>query len=736
LCLLVVGAVASMTAPAAAQSCSRVVIFTLPGVVWEDVLRSEPPNLLALADEGAVGSVAVRTNSSRTSYASGFATIGAGTRADGGTAAGGVVSDDGGSPDASSPDATGGPVLEEDVVAAGLAEMLEIAETADYHARPGALASAYTVGPSIAIGNGDPGSPPPAPQGYGRWALLTAMDRSGVTDLAAVGPSLLQPAPGYPFEVRTDPDALATAIDAAMEEPCGLTTIEQGDLVRADMEGLARGVPPSGDRAAALLAADEALGRVADALDPARDLLLVVSPTSPWWDEDVHLGVTIVRGPGFEAGTSVRSASTRQDGIVTLPDIAPTILEHAGIERPDVMIGRSIVAIAADHPASERIDAAVSLDRESVFAHGLQADISTGFVIFQIVIYLLAIVVFRRRARGESEGGRLGAALAFGGLAVVGFPLTTYLASPLTAHELGTFGYVSVLIGLDVALVAVLNAVLRDPLERLLALTSGTLLIFFVDLVLGVGLQLNAVFGNDPIVAGRFSGLGNIAFAVLGTSALMTGALVVHRWPDRPWVFAAVAAMFGATVVVDGAPQLGSDVGGVIALVPVLGITWVLLTGRRPTLRIVIAAALGAVVVLGLFLAWDLSRPEDSRTHLGRLFEDIQARGLGVFWDTVERKITTNLRVFRSTIWTYLVPPALGVIGALLVWPRGRWRDLAIRYPKLRAGLIGGLLLGVTGFAVNDSGIVVPAMVLSFLVPMSLLIHLRLEDDDSIVSRP
>lgn len=99
-----------------------------------------------------------------------------------------------------------------------------------------------------------------------------------------------------------------------------------------------------------------------------------------------------------------------------------------------------------------------------------------------------------------------------------------------------------------------------------------------------------------------------------------------------------------------------------------------------------------------------------------------------MFVDTIGRKIRTNLRVFRSTIWTYLVPPALAVIAWLLLRPRGRWAELAITFPRLRAGLIGGLLLAVLGFSVNDSGIVVPAMVLSFLVPMSLLLHLSLEE--------
>ena len=41
-----------------------------------------------------------------------------------------------------------------------------------------------------------------------------------------------------------------------------------------------------------------------------------------------------------------------------------------------------------------------------------------------------------------------------------------------------------------------------------------------------------------------------------------------------------------------------------------------------------------------------------------------------------------------------------------------------------RRGLIGGLIVAVLGFAVNDSGIVVPAMMFSYLVPVALLADL------------
>jgi hypothetical protein len=91
------------------------------------------------------------------------------------------------------------------------------------------------------------------------------------------------------------------------------------------------------------------------------------------------------------------------------------------------------------------------------------------------------------------------------------------------------------------------------------------------------------------------------------------------------------------------------------------------------------------------------------------------------------RKASTNLRVFTNTIWTYLVPFALLLIGWLFLRPRGRWDKLAITHPRLRAGLVSALVLSVIGFFVNDSGIVIPALMLSFIVPFALLIHLSLE---------
>ena len=729
---LVLATIAAALLPttARAATCGRAVLVAMPGITWADVAEQEPPNFIGLIEESAVGSMAVRTNSRITTYASGFATIGSGTRALGGSTTGGPATFE--REQASRPV---GHELVPDVRAAGLDEMQALSETADYHAVPGALGEALDEAhPAIAIGNSDLGLPPVSPHGFGRWALLTVMDEEGRVDLSATGSAVLEKEDDSPTGIRSSAPALERALMEALERPCSTTVLDPGDLIRAD--ALARAATNGSEkgvgeywREVSLLAADELLGYIEGNLDPESDLLMVVSPTSPLSDPETHLGVALVRGPGFAPGSWLTSPSTRLNGVVTLPDVAPAILEFFDIGRPASMVGRALTSEGrtSDDPVSEL----ARFDRESVYAHGIQADVSTTFVVCQVVFYVMALMMLRRRSsNGERAGPRLRRTLEWGGLAVVAFPLATYLATPVQAHAIGTFGFASLLVGIDIALVALVVRLRDRALDRLALIGAATISLVILDLALGGQLQLNAVWGNDPINAGRFVGLGNIGFAVLGSSALMTGALLFHRWPQRRWTIPVVAGLFVATVVADGAPNLGSDVGGVLALVPAFGVTLALLMGRRPTKTLIAVAVVASIGFLALFLAIDLARPPSSRTHLGRLYEDVRTRGGSVFVDTVVRKAKANLRIFKSTIWTYLVPPALGVMAWLLFRPRGFWERLRTRHPRLRAGLMGGLVLAVLGFAVNDSGIVVPAMVLSYLVPMALVIHISLDDEE------
>lgn len=724
-CAVVCGFVVLAMSPAAAEeACERAVVVAMPGVMWADLEEMQPPNIMQAVEDGAWGSMSVRTNSSRTSLASGFVTMGAGARVDGGVTTGGPAEHETGIAGFD----RDGPALISDRKVGGVDEIERGASEAGYSARAGALASALEAR-VFALGNGDLGRPAPAPVGYGRWAPLAAMNESGVVD-AATHDGLLLEDDDAPYGVRTDPARIDDALDTFFRaEDCGVAFIDQGDLTRFDqwVMALARD-EVSGDlveeQRVSLEATDDLIGDLRERLEHD-DLLLVVSPTSPAWAGEAHLGVAIAVGPGFAPGDALESASTRRSSLVTLPDVAPTILDHFGVERPDVMNGRPMISApteVTDPAASMR-----ALDDESVFIDEVKGPLSGVFVVFQVIIYVLILSLFRWRERRGGVGVTAARWLQICGLGAVAFPVATYLAGVVDGHSMGAVAFGLLLVAIDAVLVAAAAISFGRWLDRLLALVAFTWVVLAVDLVTGGVLQLNTVFGYSPIVAGRFAGAGNIVFAVFGATAVLTAALAAYRFDGRRWTMPAVVALFVGTIVIDGAPSFGSDVGGVLALVPALGLTLLLLTGRKPKLGALVAAVVGGLVVLGIFLFIDLSLPSESQTHLARLYEDARARGIGVFVDTVQRKATANLRVFTSTIWTYFVPPALMAMIYLLRRPSGRWQRLAVGYPKLRAGLIGGLVLAVTGLAVNDSGIVIPAVILSFLVPMALLVHLSMD---------
>jgi len=709
-------AIATIALPGVARAqedCSHAVVFTLPGVTWDNLDHDRFTNVSRAIEDGAIGSMSVRTNTARTSYASGFATIGAGTRLDGGATTGGPVASE------PEPDAE---LVRRDVTVAGLSEMQELAESAGYEAVPGALGRAAGDIPTIAIGNAESYEPSAPIVRYQRWPLLAAMDARGVVDVSVTGTALVSESDGM---AQTDPVIASVTSAVLEEEDCSIAVIDHGDLIRAEQH-LAPG--SIGDaRRSALAAADRLLGDVRATLDPERDLLVIVSPTSPFEADQAHFGVAIAVGPGFEAGELLTSATTGRPGIVTLPDIAPTLLVHHGVERPASMLGRPMFGVEA---RGDRVEAALELDRESTFVDGIRAAIWTAYVILELAVYgAIAYYLWRRsqtRSPTANHNVLQGAALS-----LLAFPVATFLIGMTTGHELGVVGYIAALVGIVALMVSLIWWRIRDPLDRVLAIATITTAVMLGDLLLGSHLQLNTVFSYSPIVAGRFTGIGNIGFAVLGAAVILTAALAVRKVASYPLALGIVAALFVVTVVVDGAPAFGSDVGGTLALVPSLGLTWLLLRGRKPGWKSVALAIAGTLVAVGTFLVWDLSLPEESRTHLGRLFEDVSTRGPEVFRETIERKIRANLRVFTSTIWTYLVPPLLLFVGWLMLRPAGRWSEIADRFPSFRSGIVGGLILAALGFAVNDSGIVVPAVILSMLVPAVLTVHLMLERERS-----
>jgi hypothetical protein len=126
--------------------------------------------------------------------------------------------------------------------------------------------------------------------------------------------------------------------------------------------------------------------------------------------------------------------------------------------------------------------------------------------------------------------------------------------------------------------------------------------------------------------------------------------------------------------------------------------------------------------------AVDLLRPEASRGHLGR-FVAGAVSGDGTFSTTIERKWATNMRLFGRTVWTWMVPLTAGFMLYVLVIARG-WQRLLPAGSAVRAGAVGTIAAGMLGWLVNDSGVVVSALVFVFVGPYLTLLALQRDADE------
>jgi hypothetical protein len=134
-------------------------------------------------------------------------------------------------------------------------------------------------------------------------------------------------------------------------------------------------------------------------------------------------------------------------------------------------------------------------------------------------------------------------------------------------------------------------------------------------------------------------------------------------------------------------------------------------------------ALLSAVVLLAVAIGIDLLRPEETRTHLAR-FVVASSSDDDTLWTTLGRKWSTNLRVLQASVWTWMVPIMSAVMLYVLVVAKG-WRRMLPPGSPLRAGVVGTVAAGTIGWLVNDSGVVVTALIFVFIGPFLTLLALH-----------
>ncbi|WP_200940595.1 hypothetical protein [Cellulomonas sp. Leaf334] len=704
--------------PAQAADEPPVLLVGMTGVRWDDVTTLTTPALWSLSREGSVGLVAARSVASRSCPADGWLAVSSGTRA------ADVRADDGTCRTLRDPGESGEVPGWDDYVTA--------AEAESYGAQPGFLGDmvaeagmpATGIGPGAAIALADAAGIPvgthetlPATSSALTRAVRDALDGSR---LVVVDAGTLRD-PGYATTPRpSTPQPTPTAPDDALEEPSP-PEVSTPDAI----------IEPS--RAIQAQVIDTRIGAAIAGAQRSGATVLVVSLADSG-RTSLQLAAATGLAPNGEqyVDSLLTSGSTRQAGLIQTVDVTPTLLDGIGLDNSAASLsGAVILPGPATGTATARVDRILDVQRHATMVTRVSGAYSARLVLIQAVLFIAAAIILTRTGRSDRPPLRPALrVLRISALALAAAPVASFLTNtiPWWRSDMPVAAFWWVLLGWValITTVAVVGPWRRNLLGPAGVVAGVTVAVLVVDACTGSTLVIDSPMGAHRLLAARFYGMSNQAFALLTAAGLLLAVAIADpllRRGRRGIATAVVAGLGLLIVVVDGAPGLGSDFGGPPALILAFAMLTIVVSGRKVSWKSVALIGLVGVVVVGGFAVLDWMRPPADRTHLGRFFATVLDGGL---WDVVGRKIAVNLRVLTS--WRYLVTAIGGIALTWLVVVGGRPRrgemmgqgplaGLTRAVPLLRPAVAAITAALTVGFLMNDSGIVVPATGIALAVP-------------------
>ncbi len=531
-------------------------------------------------------------------------------------------------------------------------------------------------------------------------ALGDALVSAGVARVSdgSAAATMLTASHGSPVDIRATPRG---AIGVGYSEshrpgPIGPPATSHGAVVALSDPGL---VDPSA--AQSLSQVDAWVGMIAADTPPGA--LLILAGTSDVPDHGPQLRVLIERGPAI-GHVALRAGRAGRPSYAELIDIAPTITSAFHLVAPAGFDGTDIT------PSTRAAPSVASLADDNRHA---TADEGAAVGVRAILITLMSLALLLYLLSMWRAWLRLIAVA----VARVCAPIAvlSWLAQLVPWWRTSVLWLLLGLVGIG-AVNAWLFARLRRrglaTIAEVVAWPAVTATTLIVDQLVGAPLQLSAPLGDNPLQAGRFTGVGNTDFAVLLGATILVAAVVGGAMlaAGRRWSGLAVATtLLLIAVVVDAAPFLGDDLGGAIAAVPAAIVTVGVLAGWQLSRRRVALVAVGALALGVLAALIDYARPVADQTHLGRFVGQVLHGGAGT---VVGRKVRAVL-VLQGEL-----PLVLAIIGFFL--PAGWRRALSDRLRLVRGGLAaaaGVAVVAVLGSLTNDSGITVMGFVMVAAVP-------------------
>ncbi len=685
--------------PVRAESPGNFVLVLANGLSMDDLKDNDLPNIQRLMDMGGMAVMNINAQAPKNEPGS-FLTIGAGIRAYSDIQTGEGYNS--GEAYINSKSGTAGEFYKiytgrepgGQVVVPGITQIDKLNEDI----KPGLLGELLKDAgiPVTVLGNSD------RPDDIHRFAPLIAMDENGVVPFGDVSGKMNVRDDTYPFLLKTDYKYLDKKLDEALSRG-GLTVIDLGDMARADdfmsFASEERGLEV---RSEVLKGIDDFVGTLLDRADVSKDMIVFANPY-PGRDSMLKqemLTPVIAAGQGLKSGYLV-SDTAKRPGIVVNYDIASTILNYFGQDTPEGMIGHTI-----RYGGQGNFGSLYETNQKITSVHVLRPTVVKWYVGVQIGILLVSLLfmyVFKKQMYVIKY-------------LLMGDMLVPFILLILPLFDIRSLPVMLLAItAMSAAMVYVLKLIFKDSYSIVTFIGIITTAGIAVDLLTGANLMKSSILGYDPIGGARYYGLGNEYAGVLIGSTILSVAGIADKYNNKMkgLRYINMAVMFFITFLM-AAPNYGADLGGTVAAVMALFVMAIMFFKDKISFKdVVYAGILTVAVIVGLF-AVDMSL---GATHVGELGRDIASQGLAPLNEIALRKLSTNLRLIKYTIWSRVMLASIAVLGALSYKPSGLMKHIYADNPYLYRGLISGLIGTFFVLIANDSGIVAAATLIIFIVP-------------------
>lgn len=467
-------------------------------------------------------------------------------------------------------------------------------------------------------------------------------------------------------------------------------------------------------RSEALQRADQLIKQIRQHLD-TDNLLMLLSPSCPTFANPHARALTpiAIEGPGFAKGI-LASPSTRRQGLAANVDFAPTLLNFFNLPIPIAMNGRALQTVPSPAPL-KIIDV---FDDQTATTYRLRDEASPPYAVIAggILVIVLLILVFIPKFAVRNRV-ILRALL----LLTAASSLAIFLVSAFPLHQAVSLLLPTIALAAIIAMGASVAGGFPRALGLICLLTAA---VIGADMLLGAPIMFRSIFGSDPIISGRFYGLGNHEGGWFISAVMLAGGALLD-WEGKPlgraviWLFIALAMLsLGASF---GGANFGQGLSGAITALTF----WILLAPAGRKKRRVAAGIILFLLAVAFFIVIDQLQPQSKQSHMVLLMNLMHAEGPVALLDVIKRKLAMAWHFSTFNPALLLSIPVFFAMIIVPLRPPGKWISA---FPRQRTFAVSLAACGIGACAasvLNDSGTISGIGIISLAVIG--LIYLALE---------